>query len=75
MVILQLFTSREQWRQLNIVPCSRASAESCYIHPLDVMRQAYQAMEITFQEDDGLIFTPAEPQKSGGPRPQLGRTE
>ena len=27
------------------------------IHPLDVMRQAYQAMEITFQEDEGTIFT------------------
>lgn len=27
------------------------------VHPLEVMLQAYEAMEITFQEDDGTIFT------------------
>jgi hypothetical protein len=27
------------------------------IHPLDVMRQTFTAMEIPFQEDDGRLFT------------------
>ena len=34
-----------------------AAAEGEPIHPLDVMRLAYQAMEITFQEDEDSIFT------------------
>ena len=43
-------------KQEKRAPESEASEEEL-IHPLDVMRQAYRAMEITFQEDEGTIFT------------------
>ena len=34
-----------------------AAAEEEQIHPLEVMRQEYRAMEFTFQEDEDSIFT------------------
>jgi hypothetical protein len=36
---------------------TEASEAEEQIHPLEVMRQAYRAMEITFEEDEGTIFT------------------
>jgi len=44
-------------KQEKDTPESTASETEEQIHPLEVMRQAYRAMEITFQEDEGSIFT------------------
>ena len=38
-------------------PKSESAEAEEQIHPLEVMRQAYRAMEITFEEDDDTIFT------------------